>query len=221
MDVQGLRKDVLGQNRYGTVLRKAPFFPDSQVRFHALGRNDSATGNIPGTCLPEDCPALEAEDAENAGRKRRNADSQESSCRLPSEPTPRAEPCCGWEAGDFAGTGDSMDAFLGHIAPGSTVYHDMGHFAGCFPGCTEVAVNSKDGEAYELLNPVNRLCAQVKRLFAVHLRIHRKNVPLWLSEKAFQMEQGKGLSFGTYRSLFYREIFLSGKIPRRWEVYGN
>ena len=121
----------------------------------------------------------------------------------------------------LAGTGDSMDAFLGHIEPGSTVYHDMGHFAGCFPGCTEVAVNSKDGEAYELLNPVNRLCAQVKRLFAVHLRIHRKNVPLWLSEKAFQMEQGKGLPFGTFRSLFYREIFLSGKTLRRREVYGN
>lgn len=121
----------------------------------------------------------------------------------------------------LAGTGDSMDAFLGHIAPGSTVYHDMRHFAICFLGCTEVAVNSKDGEAYELLNPVNRLCAQVKRLFAVHLRIHRKNVPLWLSEKAFQMEQGKGLSFCTYRSLLYREIFLSGKTLRRWEVYGN
>ena len=36
----------------------------------------------------------------------------------------------------LAGTGDSMDAFLGHVAPGSIVYHDMGHFSGCFPGCT-------------------------------------------------------------------------------------
>ena len=36
----------------------------------------------------------------------------------------------------LAGTGDSMDAFLGHVAPGSIVYHDMGHFNGCFPGCT-------------------------------------------------------------------------------------
>lgn len=119
----------------------------------------------------------------------------------------------------LAGTGDSMDAFLGHIAPGSTVYHDMGHFAGCFPGCTEEAGNSKDGEAYKLLNPVNRLCAQVKRLFAVCLRIHRKNVPLWLSEKALKMEQGKSLSFGTYRALFYRETFLSGKTLRRRDVY--
>ena len=36
----------------------------------------------------------------------------------------------------LTGTGDSMDAFLGHVAPGSIVYHDMGHFSGCFPGCT-------------------------------------------------------------------------------------
>lgn len=112
-----------------------------------------------------------------------------------------------------------MDAFLGHIAPGSTVYHDMGHFGGCFQGCEEVAVNSKDGEAYELLNPFNRICTQVKRLFAVHLRIHRKNVPLCLSEKALKMEQGNGLSFGKNKSLFYREVFLSGKTLRRRDVY--
>ena len=51
----------------------------------------------------------------------------------------------------------------------------MGHFGSCFPGCKEMAVNSKDMAAYGILNPVNRLCAQVKRRFAVHLRIHRKN----------------------------------------------
>lgn len=67
-----------------------------------------------------------------------------------------------------------MDAFLGHVAPDSIVYHDMGHFA-------------------------------------VHLRIHRKNVPLWLFENAFRMEQGQGLSIDKYRTLFYKDIFLSGK----------
>ena len=50
---------------------------------------------------------------------------------------------------ELAGTGDSEDAFLGHIAFGSCVYHDMGHFGGCFPGCKETAVNSKDGEPTE------------------------------------------------------------------------
>ena len=89
----------------------------------------------------------------------------------------------------LAGTGDSEDAFLGHIAPGSCVYHDMGHFGSRFPGCKETAVNSEDPAAHCLLNPVNRLCAQAKRMFAVHLRIHRKNVPLWLNEKAFQREK--------------------------------
>ena len=73
MDAKGLRKDVLGQNREGTVLRKAPSFPDPPARFHALGRNGSATGSTPGTCLPADCPALEAEDAENAGKPLRQS----------------------------------------------------------------------------------------------------------------------------------------------------
>lgn len=57
-------------------------------------------------------------------------------------------------------------------------------------------MNTEDGEALKILTPVNRLCAQVKRLFAVHLRIHRKNVQLWLSEKAFRIENGCGLAFG-------------------------
>ena len=35
----------------------------------------------------------------------------------------------------LAGKGDSEDAFLGHIASGSCVYFDMGHFGSCFPGC--------------------------------------------------------------------------------------
>ncbi len=85
-----------------------------------------------------------------------------------------------------------------------------GHFSGCFPGCREVAVNSKDGEAHKILNPVNRLCDQVKHIFAVHLRIHRKNVWLWLSEKAFRMGHGCGLAFGKiYVSLL--QSHLSGK----------
>ena len=119
----------------------------------------------------------------------------------------------------LAGTGDSRDAFLGHIAPGSCVYHDMGHFGRCFPGCMEKTVNSEDPAAHCLLNPVNRLCAQVKRMFAVHLRIHRKNVPLWLNEKAFQREKMGSMGFGGYLSFFYRRIFLSGKTLRRRDVF--
>ena len=119
----------------------------------------------------------------------------------------------------LAGTGDSRDAFLGHKASGSCVYHDMGHFGRCFPGCMEKTVNSDDPAAHCLLNPVNRLCAQVKRMFAVHLRIHRKNVPLWLNEKAFQREKMGSMGFGGYLSFFYRRIFLSGKTLRRRDVF--
>ena len=75
----------------------------------------------------------------------------------------------------LAGTGDSMDAFLGHVAPGSIVYHDMGHFSGCFPGCT----------------------ARTFRYGCRRMRSGRS--------------RERGLSFSTYRTLFYREIFLSGK----------
>ena len=120
-----------------------------------------------------------------------------------------------------AGTGDSRDAFLGHVAPDSTVYHDRGHFRGCFPGCREVTINSKDGEAHGLLSPVNRLCAQVKRRFAVHLRIHRKRAQLWLSEKAFRRENELGLSSAECMLFFYGKIFLTGKALRKREVYSR
>ena len=116
------------------------------------------------------------------------------------------------KGGGLAGTGDSEDAFLGHMASGSCVYHDMGHSGSCFPGCREKAVNSEDPAAHCLLNPV-------KRMFAVHLRILRKNVPLRLNEKAFQREKTESMGFGRYLSFFYRRIFLSGKTLRRRDVF--
>ena len=89
----------------------------------------------------------------------------------------------------------------------------------CFSRCREAAVNPKDEEAHGLLSPVNRLCAQVKRRFAVHLRIHRKRALLLLSEKAFRRENGRGLSFAEYMPFFYGKFFLSGKPLRRREVF--
>ena len=90
-----------------------------------------------------------------------------------------------------------------------------------FSGCKETAVNSKDMAAYGILNPVNRLCAQVKRRFVVHLRIHRKNVHLWLSEKAFQRERMGNMGFDGYLSFFYKTIFLFRKTLRRREVFSH
>lgn len=88
-----------------------------------------------------------------------------------------------------------------------------------FSGCKETAVNSKDMAAYGILNPVNRLCAHVKHRFAVHLRIHRKTVHLWLSEKVFQRERMGNMGFDGYLSFFYKTIFLSRKTLRRREVF--
>ena len=122
----------------------------------------------------------------------------------------------------LAGTGDSEDAFLGHIASGSCVYHDMGHFGSCFPGCREKAVNSKDPAAHCLLNPVNRMCAQVKRMFAVHLRIHRKNVPLWLNEKAFQREKMGSMGSSTSSAAKARDtVPTEGRSARRHRTYSE
>lgn len=90
-----------------------------------------------------------------------------------------------------------------------------------FSGCKETAVNSKDMAAYGILNTVNRLFAQVKRRFVVHLRIHRKNVHLWLSEKAFQRERMGNMGFDEYLSFFYKTIFLSRKTLSRREVFSH
>ena len=122
----------------------------------------------------------------------------------------------------LAGTGDSEDAFLGHIASGSCVYHDMGHFGSCFPRCREKAVNSEDPAAHCLLNPVNLLCAQVKRMFAVHLRIHRKNVPLWLNEKAFQREKMGSMGSSTSSAAKARDtVPTEGRSARRHRTYSE
>ena len=69
--------------------------------------------------------------------------------------------------------------------------------------------------------PMSERRGRKKRGLAVRLRIHRKRAQLWLSEKAFHGENGRGLSFAEYISFFYGKIFLSGKTLRRREVYGR
>ena len=173
MDAKGLRKDVLGQNREGTVLRKAPSFPDPPARFHALGRNGSAAAHQAHVSLqtallwkrkmqrmPEGKEETRTPKKTPAGRRR---------YRLPGRSPAAAR------------------------KPGAC--RDR-RFNGCLPRTCRTWFNllPRHGTLQWLLP-----------------RMHRKNVPLWLSENAFRKEQGKGLSFSTYRTLFYREIFLSGK----------
>ncbi len=71
-----------------------------------------------------------------------------------------------------ASGGDSEGAFASHLSPNSIVIHDEGHFGSAFSESTEMAVNSKGKESHAMLNPVDRVCNPVQRLFKVHLRIH-------------------------------------------------
>ena len=75
-----------------------------------------------------------------------------------------------------ASSGDSEAAFASHVSPNSIVIHDEGHFGRAFSDSTEMAVNSKGKESHAMLNPVDRVCNSVQRLFKVHLRIHPENI---------------------------------------------
>ena len=80
-------------------------------------------------------------------------------------------------------------------------------------------MNSEDPAAHCLLNPVNRLCAQVKRMFAVHLRIHRKNVRLWLDEKVFQREKDGEHGVRQIPVVLLQKNLLVRKTLRRRDVF--
>ncbi len=135
MDAKGLRKDVLGQNREGTVLRKAPSFPDPPARLHALGRSYPETGRTPEAHVSQQTALLRKRKMqripENAGNTVLSGEVWVDHTYINAPMSVRK----GKKRGGLAGTGDSEDAFLGHIAPGSCVYHDMGHFsAAAFQG---------------------------------------------------------------------------------------
>jgi len=58
------------------------------------------------------------------------------------------------------------------------------------------------------MNPVNRFCCQVQRIFAVHLRIHRSNVQKYLDTLCADYMSDR------------EKIFSSGIMLRRSDVYG-
>lgn len=116
------------------------------------------------------------------------------------------------------GNEDSSKAFRGHVAEGSAVCHDEGHYAGAFPGCKEVPVNSRSKGALKALNPINRFCSQVKRLFRVHLRIRPKNRQKYLDEMVNRREASAATNFDDFLGKMLGLIFLSGKTLRRREV---
>jgi hypothetical protein len=77
------------------------------------------------------------------------------------------------------------------VEKGSSVTHDGSNYGHAFDGCAVTAVNSKPKESHFLMNPVNRFCCQVQRIFAVHLRIHRNNVQKYLDTLCADYRSGK------------------------------
>lgn len=72
MGMSGLRQDLLRQNAYYPLLVQAEALPDAKACLHALGRRHAETGRKPGTCIPADRASVEAEDAENVGKRRKH-----------------------------------------------------------------------------------------------------------------------------------------------------
>jgi hypothetical protein len=69
------------------------------------------------------------------------------------------------------------------------------------------------------MNPVNRFCCRIQRIFAVHLRIHRSNVQKYLDTLCADYISDKE-RFQEFLSENRKKIFSSGIMLRRSDVYG-
>ena len=119
-----------------------------------------------------------------------------------------------------ASSGDSEAAFASHVSPNSIVIHDEGHFGRAFSDSTEMAVNSKGKESHAMLNPVDRVCNSVQRLFKVHLRIHPENIQKYLDELVYKAEIYDDKAYSNYMHHIDISIFFSRISFRRRDIQG-
>ena len=115
---------------------------------------------------------------------------------------------------------DSEAAFASHVSPNSIVIHDEGHFGSAFSESTEMAVNSKGKESHAMLNPVDRVCNSVQRLFKVHLRIHPGNIQKYLDELVYKAEVYDDRAYSNYMHHIDISIFFSRISFRRRDIQG-
>lgn len=108
-----------------------------------------------------------------------------------------------------ASSGDSEAAFASHVSPNSIVIHDEGHFGRAFSDSTEMAVNSKGKESHAMLNPVDRVCNSVQRLFKVYLRIHLEDIQKYLDELVYKAEIYDSKAYSNYMHHIDISIFFS------------
>ena len=114
---------------------------------------------------------------------------------------------------------ESERDFESLVEKGSCVTHDDSNYGHAFRGCLETTVNSKDRKSHRLMNPVNRFCCQVQRIFAVHLRIHRSNVQKYLDTLCADYMSDRE-KFPEFLRENREKIFSSGIMLRRSDVYG-
>jgi transposase-like protein len=114
---------------------------------------------------------------------------------------------------------ESERDFCSMIERGSHVTHDDSNYGHAFDGCAVTAVNSKSKESHFLMNPVNRFCCLVQRIFAVHLRIHRNSVQKYPNALCADYMSGKE-RFPEFLRENRERIFSSGIMLRRSDVYG-
>ncbi len=113
---------------------------------------------------------------------------------------------------------DSEQAFENHVALGSIVIHDKGWYEKAFERCDEVAIDSQSKEAHALLNPINRFCNAIQRLFKVRLRIHPRNIQKCLDDFVERKEIHDDRKYEDYFSKINQRIFESGKCLKRREL---
>lgn len=111
-------------------------------------------------------------------------------------------------------------AFASHVSPNSIVIHDEGHFSSAFSESTEMAVNSKGKESHAMLNPVDRVCNSVQRLFKVHLRILPGNIQKYLDELVYKAEIYDDRAYSNYMHHIDISIFFSRISFRRRDIQG-
>ena len=114
---------------------------------------------------------------------------------------------------------ESERDFGAMIERGSHVTHDDSNYGHAFDGRAVTTVNSKSRDSHFLMNPINRFCCRIQRIFAVHLRIHRSNVQKYLDTLCADYVSGKD-NFQEFLSGNREKIFSSGIMLRRSDVYG-
>lgn len=112
---------------------------------------------------------------------------------------------------------DSEHIFTDIVESGSVVYHDMGYYGKAFNHCVEHIINSSEAKTHDTLNPINRFCNEVQRIFTVHLRIRPYHIQDYLDELCFRHHNGYQ-NFDKYKSFVYEKIFTSSICLKRKDL---